>query len=129
MSEDAQNELVLWEYKWSGGDLNEMNRLGREGWEAIGTNSIAKALVFGATVPPSVSVLYKRRYFAKPPRENDAGRKLKQLLEEERAQKKRSKSGDQNEKVICLNCKNVQEGFYTFCKKCHGESFQILGTD
>ena len=88
MDDNNQSELILWEYKWSTGDLNEMNRLGREGWEAIGTNSSTNTLVFGATVSPSVSVLYKRRYFSKPPKDNEAGSRLKQLLEEERARKK-----------------------------------------
>jgi hypothetical protein len=88
MDEDNQHELVLWEYKWSGSDLIEMNRLGREGWEAVGTNSSTSAMVFGATTRTSMSVLYKRRYYPKPPKENEAGLRLKQLLEEERARKK-----------------------------------------
>ena len=85
--QNNEHEIVLWEYKWSSGDLNEMNRLGREGWEAVGTNSSTNALVFGATHSPSISVLYKKRYYPKPPKENEAGLRLKQLLEEERARK------------------------------------------
>jgi hypothetical protein len=88
MDENNQHETILWEYKWSSGDLNEMNRLGREGWEAVGTNSSTNALVFGATYSPSISVLYKRRYYPKPPKDNEAGSRLKQLLEEERTRKK-----------------------------------------
>jgi len=88
MDENTQDELILWEYKWSSGDLNEMNRLGREGWEAVGTNSSTNTLVFGATISPSVSVLYKKRYYPKPSKDNEAGSRLKQLLEEERSRKK-----------------------------------------
>jgi hypothetical protein len=82
MDENNQQEPILWEYTWSGGDLNEMNRLGREGWEAIGTNASANALVFGATYSTSISVLYKKRYFPKPPKDNEAGLKLKQIMKD-----------------------------------------------
>jgi hypothetical protein len=82
MDENKQNEAVLWEYKWSSGDLNEMNKLGREGWEAIGTHATSRALPLGATISTSTSVLYKRRYFPKPPKENDAGLKLKEMMKD-----------------------------------------------
>ena len=87
MDENSQQEVVLWEYKWSTGELTEMNRLGREGWEAVGTHATSQALPLGITISTSTSVLYKRRYFPKPPKDNDAGLRLKQLLEEERARK------------------------------------------
>ena len=87
MDENSEHEAVLWEYKWSTGELNEMNRLGREGWEAVGTNATSRSLALGATISTSTSVLFKRRYFPKPPRDNAAGLRLKQLLEEERAKK------------------------------------------
>ena len=96
--EAAQPEITLWEYKWGGSDVDLMNRLGRQGWEAVGVSTATKALPLGATLPSSVSVLYKRRLFPgespylhleaqKPIKDNDAGLRLKQLLEEERARK------------------------------------------
>jgi len=87
MDENSQQEVVLWEYKWSTGELTEMNRLGREGWEAVGTHATSQALPLGVTISTTTAVLYKRRYFPKPPKDNDAGLRLKQLLEEERARK------------------------------------------
>jgi hypothetical protein len=85
MDENSEHEAVLWEYKWSTGELNEMNRLGREGWEAVGTNATSRALPLGATISTSTSVLFKRRYFPKPAKEYAAVLRLKQLLESERA--------------------------------------------
>jgi len=85
MDEKSEHEVILWEYKWSTGELNEMNRLGREGWEAVGTHATSQAVPLGMTISTSTSVLYKRRYFPKPAKENAAGLRLKQLLEEERA--------------------------------------------
>jgi hypothetical protein len=87
MDENSQQEVVLWEYKWSTGELTEINRLGREGWEAVSTHATSQALPLGMTISTSTSVLYKRRYFPKPPKDNDAGLRLKQLLEEERGRK------------------------------------------
>lgn len=120
MDEANQADVTLWEYKWSSGDINEMNRLGKAGWEAIGTNSSTRAMTFGATLPSTISVLYKRPIKPQPPRENEAGLKLKKLLAEERDNK------NSDYRVECLQCKNIQEGFYTFCKKCHGENFIII---
>jgi hypothetical protein len=83
MDENNQHETILWEYKWSSGDLNEMNRLGREGWEAVGTHSTSQAMPLGMTVSTSTYVLYKRRYFPLPPKpdpDNEAGLRLKELM-------------------------------------------------
>ena len=85
--ETTQPEIILWEYKWGGSDVDQMNRLGRQGWEAVGVSTSTKALPLGATLPSSVSVLYKRRYYGRVGGENEAGLRLKQLLEEERARK------------------------------------------
>jgi hypothetical protein len=84
---DPKKEFSLWEYKWSGGDLEEMNRLGRQGWEAVGTNASTQALVFGATTSTVVRVLYKRPFYGRVGGENEAGIRLKQMLEQDRARK------------------------------------------
>jgi hypothetical protein len=129
MNDDARKDLGLWEYKWSDGNLDEMNRLGLEGWEAVGTNSATRAVPFGATLAPTVSVLFKRRYFAKTDMEIKAEQAVIRLLEKNKSQKKRTNSEVQNEMVECLACQSIQEKFYTFCKKCHGESFQRISTE
>lgn len=94
MDEGNQEEVIQWEYKWGSSDINEMNRLGKVGWEAVGTSTSTRALAFGATLPSNTSVLYKRRLGLKlppkPTRENEEGLRLKQLLDEERSKKKTS---------------------------------------
>ena len=87
MSEESNFEEIIWEYIWSSGDLNHINRLGRQGWEAVSTHASSKALTFGATYETSVSVLFKRRYFAgrKIGSDNEAGLKLKKLMDEKRS--------------------------------------------
>ena len=88
MDQNAEPELIMWEYKWGSEDFNQMNKLGKEGWEAVGVSSITTAAPLGMTIDKRVNVLYKRRIYPKPPRENEAGFRLKQLLEEERNRNK-----------------------------------------
>lgn len=68
MNEGNQEEVILWEYKWGRDDIDEMNRLGKRGWEAVGTNfSIIPAGVMAHS--PKTRVLYKRRLGLKYPPE------------------------------------------------------------
>ena len=84
MSEENILEEIMWEYIWSSGDLKQINRLGRQGWEAVSTHASSKALTFGATYETSVQVLLKRRFRGVRQGENEEGLRLRQLLAEER---------------------------------------------
>lgn len=88
MDQNAEPEVIMWEYKWGSNDITQMNKMGKEGWEAVGVSATATAAPLGATIGRNVSVLFKRRVGLKPPRDNEAGFRLKQLLDEERSRKK-----------------------------------------